>query len=148
MSLDIATMRKPVTRVNWPTDKTAAELVLLGDFAAPTALDDPNVYPIPLVEKDVLDGKEDTSLQEVEELWQFQWRTDNADSDGSIIIWCYNQWVEQWYPTAKIPIKGTNLLDEDHGGVFTMNGILGCSHIGIQVDDHAGNTLYLLHEWR
>lgn len=149
MSIDTRTMRKPVTRVDWPTDKNAAEFVVVGDAPKPTALDDANVYPIPLVQAGVDDGESDAALQEVEELWQFLFRTSNADSDCQVIIWCYNVWLQKWYPWAVIEVKGENLLDTSHGGVFTDNGTLGCSHIGIQVDGHGvTDELYVGQMWR
>lgn len=147
MSLDLATMRKPVTRVDWPDDEDAAEFNVSGNAVAPTAITDANVYPIPLVQRGVDAGDPDPNLQEVEETWQFQFRTDDPDSEAQVILWFYNQWLDKWYSSALIEVRGTNKIDLAHGGVFTMNGILGCSHVGVQVSNHAGQELYLAHMW-
>jgi hypothetical protein len=138
-------MRNPVTRADWPTDKTALEFSVVGDVAAPTAVTDANVYPIPLVRQSIADTPGE--VQEVEEFWQFQFRTSAADSDASVILWFHNYRLDEWYPSALLEIKGTSLLDLAHGGVFSMAGVLGCDYIGVQVTGHAGKTLYLAHMW-
>ncbi len=49
---------------------------------------------------------------------------------------------------AKINAVGVNGLDLSHGGIYAMPGILGCTHIGIQVEGlAAGDTLHWLHNW-
>ncbi len=151
MALEISTMRAPVTRVDWPDDKDPAEFTLVGNHAKPASLDASNVYPIPLVMKDERDVEEEkfSNLQEVEEIWQLQFRTDNPDSDCLVTVWCWNVWVEQWFPWAALEVKGENGLDIAHGGVWTDNGVLGVSHIGIQVSGHGGSDeLYVTHMWR
>ena len=150
MSMDLRTMRAPVTRANWPADKTPAPFTVAGNAAKPTALNDANVYPIPLVLKDERDVEDEkfSNLQEVEEIWQLLFDTDSGTSDCLVTIWCYNIWTEDWHPWAKINVVGDTLLDGAHGRIWTDNGTIGTSHIGIQVENHAGQELYVTHMWR
>ncbi len=147
--LDLKTMRSPVTRVDYPDDDTPAPFTVAGNAAKPTAITDANVYPIPLVTQDEADIDEGkfSNLQEVEPYWQLQFNTDSAASDCLVTIWAYNIWTDEWHPWAKIEIKGDSLLDSTHGRIWTDNGILGSSHVGVQVENHAGQELYVTHMW-
>lgn len=151
MSHDLKTMRAPVTRVNYPADKTPAALTVAGNASKPTTPANPaesNVYLIPLIAKDIDAGKPDSNVNEVEEVWQFQFATDSATSDCLVTVWCYNHWTSTWHPWAKINVKGDDLLTTAAGGIWTANGAMGSSHIGIQVENHAGQELYVTHMWR
>jgi hypothetical protein len=142
-------MRAPVTRVDWPTDGTPAPFTIAGNAPKPTLTSDANVYPIPLVlqdEADISEGKF-SNLQEVEEFWQMMFNTDSATSDCLVTIWAYNIWTDDWHPWAKLEVKGDDLLAPTHGRIWTDNGILGSSHIGVQVENHAGQELHVTHMW-
>jgi hypothetical protein len=145
MAKDLSTMRAPVTRANWPTDKTPTYITLVGNVAKPTSLTSTGVYPIPLVMTDQEDIDLDrfSKLQEVEEFWQLQIRSNSALTDCQITLWAWNVWVEEWHPWKPINYKG----DLSNGGIWTDNGILGSSHIGFQVDGHSGLELYITHMW-
>lgn len=149
MSHDLSTMRAPVTRADWPTDKTPQAFTIAGNAAKPTALTDSNVYPIPLVvtDQDDIDLDRFSNLQEVEEYWQLQFNTDSDASNCLVTVWAYNVWTEAWHPWAKINVVGDTLLSESLGRIWSDNGILGSSHIGIQVENHAGQELYVTHMW-
>jgi hypothetical protein len=144
--LNLKTMRAPVTPNHATFTVAGNQPKPTGD---PTVVSDANVYPIPLVTNDAADlsaGKF-SNLQEVEEFWQMQLDSDSLTSDCKVTIWAWNVWTEEWHRWAVINYKGDSLADSAHGGVWTDNGILGSSHIGVQVEDHAGQELYVTHMW-
>ena len=147
MSTETSTMRKPLTRVDWPDDKDAAEFEIDGNQPIPSAVDDVNVYPLPYIVQDILDGKTGTQVEEVEEFWQWKWTTDNVNSDGHMVFWFHDIDTGNWYPSAKIPLKGSALLTSSVGGSYSSPGVLGTDYIGVQVTGHAGNKVQLVHRW-
>lgn len=146
MAYDSRFMKRPVTRVNYPANPAVAEFPLTGPKSAPTALGDANVYQIPDVMKKITD--ESNEIPEDEVVWQFQYRITGPTADatnGTIVIWCYNKWSEQWYAGPLIPIVGVDNLSATIGNVIQMPGILGISHIGIEVIDlDAADTIHFL----
>ncbi len=156
MSVELSDMQRPATRKSYPADKAVAEFDLTGPQAQPTATTDPNVYVIPQIQK-AIDEIEDaggtvveaTALPENEEAWQFIWRFSGAtaaDTDGHMILWFFNRYTGEAYPSTKIALKGVNKLTAALGGSYGMIGILGCTHVGVQVVDlAAGDTVHILH---
>jgi hypothetical protein len=145
MATETSYMRKPVTRVDWPTDATPAAFAVSGNATKPTAVTDPNVYSVPMVRQAIDAGQ--PTVPEVEELWQFQFRTDSATSDAEVVLWFHNKWLDTWQASALIEVKGTDLIDISHGSVWTMPGVLGTDYVGVQVSNHAGQVLYVTHMW-
>ena len=147
MSTEASKMRKPVTRANWPTDKTAAEFEIDGNQPIPTAITDVNVYPVPYIVQDILAGKTGTDVEEVEEFWQWKWRTDNVNSDAIMVLWFHDIDTDEWYPSAKIHVMGSAILTFSSGGAYSSPGVLGTDYIGVQVTDHVGSKIQLVHRW-
>jgi hypothetical protein len=140
-------MRKPVTR-DGAGDPDEFELT--GPQSAPTAITDPNVYEIPSVMRAVNNG--DPDVPEVEELWQFKARFTGAtaaSTDCQVTLWLYDYWLDEFYASAKIRLVGVNGLSTALGNVVQIPGVLGTSHIGLEIDSGlaAGDTIHWLHEW-
>lgn len=136
MAIESREMRSPRTR-DLVDPTIPAEFQLAGDAAKPAATSDPNVFAVPGVDRQ----------NEVEEFWQFKWRTDDPASDAVMILWFHDYWLDQWYPGAAIEVKGEAGLSPNHGGVYSMPGVLACDFVGIQMTGHAGKTLFLALEW-
>jgi len=152
MSYESAFMRDPLTRVDYPTDKTVAEFSLLGPQVAPTAIADPNVYPIPMVVQATADATKlrQKQIPETEEVWQLKFRITGptaSSTDGYVIPWVWDRHVEQFHFLTKIPLIGIDNVSTTVGAVRQLPGVLGVSHIGFEVSGlAAGDTVHITHE--
>jgi hypothetical protein len=99
------------------------------------------------VVRDTNAGESGTNVQEVEEFWQWKWRTDSVNSDAEMTFWFHDIDTNEWYPSTRIKVKGSADLTTSNGGVFSTPGVLGVDYIGVQVTGHAGNKIFLVHRW-
>lgn len=140
-------MRPPVT--------PAADVFTLneaaGPFGKPTGIGDANVYPFAAIVAQIAKGKPD--VDEAEELWQFictfSGPTTPLIEDVSVIVWTLNHFSGLWSGTAPIRFVGDSLiLTEGVGQAFHMPGILGTTHVGLQISGQGvNNDLHWLHSW-
>ena len=148
MSRTLDTMRAPLTRVGWPANKTPAAFTVVGNVGKPADSAAVNVFPIPYVMRLVNEGKSGTQLPEVQAYWQMLFNTDSLTSDMLATIWAINHWTGDLHPWAKLNVVGDSLLSESRGRIWTDNGILGSTHIGVQTENHGGQELYVTAMWR